>query len=125
MSADQLNSGPAGDTIKEWFKAAPAEMFPEDGGMAVRYGNEQIAVFNYTSMGKWFATQNMCPHKLEMSLSRGIIGDAKGEPKVACPFHKRNFSLETGNCLSGDDMHIKVYPVKVEDGYVYIGIPAV
>jgi len=43
------------------------------------------------------------------------------EPKVACPLHKNTFSLKTGKHLNGDLDGIATYPVKVEDGFVYIG----
>ena len=46
------------------------------------------------------------------------------EPKVACPFHKKSFSLENGKCLSGDDYCIQTYAVKVEDGMVHVEGPA-
>ena len=105
-----------------WFKAAPVEAFPENGGACVKYGDQQIAVFNFRARNKWYASQNLCPHKMQMALSRGITGDSCGEPKVACPFHKKNFSLVTGENLNGEAYRIKVYPVKVEDGYVYVGV---
>jgi nitrite reductase (NADH) small subunit len=59
---------------------------------------------------------------MQMILSRGIIGSSDGEPKVACPFHKRTFSLKTGDCLNAEDCSIETYPVKVEDGYIFIGV---
>ncbi len=108
--------------IKEWYKAGSVEDFPEDGGMAIKYQDTQIAVYNFTSKGEWYATQNLCPHRLEMALARGIIGDECEEPKVACPFHKKTFSLKTGACLSGDNYQIETYPVKIENGQVLIGI---
>lgn len=108
------------DTI-QWFKTAKAEAFPENGGMAVIIEGKQIAVFNFKQKNKWYATDNLCPHKQEMCIARGMIGDSKGEPKVACPFHKRNYSLETGNSLSGDEYKLQTYPIKIEDGYVYVG----
>lgn len=106
---------------KYWYKAAKTSHFPENGGAAVLIESKQIAVFNFTSKGEWYATQNLCPHRFEMVLSRGLIGDAAGEPKVVCPLHKNSFSLETGMCLSGAPYKIEVYAVKIEDGYVYIG----
>nr|WP_321409984.1 nitrite reductase small subunit NirD [uncultured Carboxylicivirga sp.] len=109
-------------TILEWYKAGKADDFPVDAGIAVKYNDKQIAVFQFGDTGEWYATQNMCPHKLEMALARGIIGSEGEEPKVACPFHKKTFSLKTGGCLSGDDLQIKTYPVKIDKGYVYIGI---
>jgi nitrite reductase (NADH) small subunit len=57
-----------------------------------------------------------------MALSRGMIGTRNNVPKVACPFHKKTFSLLTGECMNGDECSIKTYPVKVEDGMVYIGV---
>jgi nitrite reductase (NADH) small subunit len=81
----------------------------------------QIAVFNFTRRNEWYACQNLCPHKMQMILSRGMIGSHEGEPKVACPFHKKTFSLKSGQCLNADVDSISVFPVRVEDGFVYIG----
>lgn len=104
-----------------WFKVGLTTDFPEDGGSCVKYKTKQIAVFNFARTGNWYACQNLCPHKMEMVLSRGMIGDDKGMPKVACPLHKKTFSLENGENLNGDLEAIATYPVKVENGYVYVG----
>ena len=109
------------EDVKIWFKAATVQDFPLDGGACVKYKNKQIAVFNFTRLNKWYACQNVCPHKIEMVLSRGMIGDDKGTPKVACPLHKKTFSLEDGSNLSGEDFKIATYPVKIEGEIVYIG----
>lgn len=100
--------------------ACYADDVPENGGVCVKHADEQIAVFNFSRRGEWYATQNLCPHKRQMALSRGMIGSQAGEPKVACPFHKKTFSLQTGECLSGDECAIKTYGVKVMEGKVYI-----
>ncbi|PQV47398.1 nitrite reductase (NADH) small subunit [Jejuia pallidilutea] len=109
------------EDVTVWFKAASTEDFPVDGGACVKYKDKQIAVFNFSRLGKWYACQNLCPHKMEMVLSRGMIGDDKGMPKVACPLHKKTFSLESGENLNGDLNPIATYPVKIEEGYVYVG----
>ncbi|PVD52450.1 nitrite reductase (NAD(P)H) small subunit [Terrimonas sp.] len=103
-----------------WFAACRVEDVVENGGVCVKYGDEQIALFYFTRRNEWYATQNECPHKKQMALSRGMIGTKNNEPKIACPFHKKTFSLTTGECLSGDECSIKTYPVKVENGNVYI-----
>jgi nitrite reductase (NADH) small subunit len=106
-----------------WHQAATIEDVPENGGTCIRYKDEQIAIFYFKKKNEYYATQNMCPHKKQMILSRGMTGDKNGEPKVACPYHKKNFSLTTGECLSDDECDsIKTYPVKVENGFVYVGI---
>ena len=104
-----------------WYKVGRIDEFPDDGGLCIKYKEKQIAVYNFTRKNKWYACQNLCPHKLEMVLSRGMIGDQEGIPKVACPMHKKTFSLETGENLNGDLPEIAVYPVQIKDNFVYIG----
>jgi nitrite reductase (NADH) small subunit len=105
-----------------WFYACTISEVPLNGGVCVKYNDEQIALFHFSRRNEWYATQNECPHRKQMALSRGMIGSQAEEPKVACPFHKKTFSLKTGECLSGDECAIKTYPVKVEDGKVFIGV---
>lgn len=107
----------------QWVPVGFADDFPIDGGATVKYGKSQIAVFNFASRGEWYATQNMCPHKRAFVLSRGIIGSAGEAPKIACPLHKKTFSLETGESLQGEEYRIKTYRVKVEGGRVYVELP--
>ena len=107
--------------ISVWFKAVRITDVPDNGGVCVKYKDLQIALFNFTRRKEWYACQNLCPHKMQMILSRGIIGSQGDEPKVACPFHKKTFSLVSGKCLNSDDCEISTFPVKVEDDYVYIG----
>jgi len=107
----------------QWVRVGCADDFPLDGGATIKYGKSQIAVFRFASRGEWYACQQMCPHKKAFVLSRGIIGDAGGEPKVACPLHKKTFSLQSGECLSGEDYEIDVFPVKVENGNVLLKLP--
>ena len=105
-----------------WVAVCKAADVPENGGVCALVNGEQIAIYQFNRLNKWYATQNECPHKQQMALSRGMIGTHGHEPKVACPFHKKTFSLESGACLSGDDFTIKTYPIKVENGQVFIEI---
>jgi len=107
--------------VKIWYKAATVADFPKNGGACIKYKGKQIAIFNFDRTNAWYACQNVCPHKMEMVLSRGMIGDQNGVPKVACPMHKKTFSLENGENLNGDLEPIATYPVKIEDDIVYIG----
>ncbi len=107
--------------VNFWFKVASVDDFPENGGLCVKYKDKQIAVYNFSRKNNWYACQNVCPHKMEMVLSRGMLGDEKGVPKIACPLHKNTFSLETGENLNGDLDAISIYPVKIENGFVFIG----
>jgi nitrite reductase (NADH) small subunit len=123
MSAN-ISPGSSSATNIKWILACRIEDIPPDGGACISHGDDQIAIFSFSRRGQWYATQNLCPHKQQMALSRGMTGSAGEhcEPKVACPFHKKTFSLLTGECLSGEEYQIRTYPVKVKDGKVYIGI---
>lgn len=109
------------EEVRVWFKAAEISKFPKNGGACVKYKDMQIAVFNFTRKGEWYACQNLCPHKIEMVLSRGMIGAEGEHPKVACPLHKNTFSLKTGENLNGSLEAIATYPIRIENNFVYIG----
>ncbi len=111
------------ESLREWVRVGHIDDFPIEGGRAIKYGPTQIAVYRFDSRNEWYATENTCPHKREAVLSRGIIGDQKGEPKVACPLHKKTFSLQTGKCLSGEKLAVQVFPVRVEGDTVFVELP--
>jgi nitrite reductase (NADH) large subunit len=115
---------PVVQSTTQWVRVAKVQDVPEDGGIAVQYGRSQIAVFNFAHRGEWFACQNMCPHRRDMVLSRGLLGDQGGRPKVACPQHKKTFDLSSGECLSGDELSVQTFPVRVEKGWVYLELPS-
>ena len=114
---------PAEEDLR-WVQVGSVSDFPIDGGATIKYGGVQIAVFNFTSRGEWYASQNMCPHKKAFVLGRGIIGDHNGEPKVACPMHKKTFSLNDGRSLQNEDYHIQTFPVRVDGNKVLLQLPA-
>jgi len=106
---------------RNFVRMALARDVPPEGGIAVKYGDAQLAIFQVA--GTYYATQNQCPHTHAMVLARGLVGDEHGVPKVACPLHKRTFDLATGACLSNDAPAIAAYDVKVEDGVIWVELP--
>jgi nitrite reductase (NADH) large subunit len=108
---------------RTWVQVGKVQDFPYNGGATIKHGKVQIAVFNFTSRGTWYACQQMCPHKKAFVLSRGILGDTNGIAKIACPLHKKTFALDSGACLSGDNYAVQVFPVKVEGDDVYLELP--
>ncbi|MFV7235283.1 MULTISPECIES: nitrite reductase small subunit NirD [Flavobacterium] len=107
--------------VKVWFKAGKTSDFPSDGGGCIKYKNKQIAIIKFDRRNEWYACQNLCPHKMEMVLSRGMIGSAGDIPKIACPLHKNTFSLIDGSNLNGENPKIAIYPVKIVDDEVFVG----
>lgn len=108
--------------MSTWVKVGSVADIPVDSGINFKVEDKQIAVFNFGHT-QWYATQNLCPHKQQMVLSRGLLGDTKGELKISCPLHKYSFSLKNGQCLAEDkDWCLTTYPVKMEGSDVYIEV---
>jgi nitrite reductase (NADH) small subunit len=105
-----------------WIEAGNEADFPEGLGICIQHGELQIAVYNFNG-DEWYAVQNRCPHENQMVLSRGLTGSENGEPKIACPLHKRAFSLRSGAFLGEGEMAcLSTYPVKRENGTVYVQV---
>ncbi|MBC7776787.1 MAG: nitrite reductase small subunit NirD [Phycisphaerae bacterium] len=112
-------------STEKFVAVGTVDDFPRNGGACVLVDGEQIAVFNFDHKD-WYAVQNRCPHEKQMVLSRGLIGDAKGEPKVACPLHKNQFSLVDGHHLGGNpEFQLKKWNVRVIDNTVQVGAKAI
>merc|ERR1712048_326103 len=109
---------------KSWIDMGPTSDFLPNIGTPVLYGDTQLAIFNAEVRGEWYCTQNMCPHKQAFVLSQGLVGDKDGTPKVACPLHKKQFSLETGEGVGDESLNILTFPVKIESGRVLCELPA-
>ena len=121
---DATPAEPGGsESAKQWVHLAKVEDFPKDSGSTVKVGNRQIAVFRFESRGEWYATQAMCPHRKDMVIGRGLLGSQAGEPKVACPLHKKTFSLKNGCGLSDPEYSLETYEVEVREGEVYALLP--
>ena len=109
----------------EWTKVASLAEVEKDLGFCYKYKDLQVAVFNL-NLNDWYAMENLCPHQQQMVLSRGLLGDVKGEPKVACPLHKHNFSLKTGEHLGGESSYKReTYDVELRGDDVMVKLPKV
>ena len=102
----------------EWIEVGPLAAIPQRGARTVRTADGDIAVFR-TADDRVFALDDHCPHQ-GGPLSQGIVA---GET-VTCPLHAWCLSLETGEALAPDSGHTGRYPVRVDDGVVYLSLTA-
>jgi len=81
-------------------------------------GKKEIAIYNLD--GKFYATDDICTHAYA-SLADGYIeGD-----KIECPLHGGAFVISTGKaCAPPCTEDLKVYPVKIENGQIMVGVPS-
>jgi assimilatory nitrate reductase catalytic subunit len=99
---------------------ALADIVPNTGVCALVDGR-QVAVFRMDD-DRVFALANLDPFSRANVLSRGIVGDLKGELVVASPVYKQHFSLLTGRCIEDPAVEVPVFPARVEDGQVLVEV---
>jgi NAD(P)H-dependent nitrite reductase large subunit/NAD(P)H-dependent nitrite reductase small subunit len=87
-------------------------------GVAALIDGRQIAVFRVGD--DVYAVDNFDPESGANVLSRGLVGDLKGELVVASPIYKHHYSLTTGKCLEAPESSIQAYPAKIEDSRVWV-----
>ncbi|MGH9259105.1 MAG: nitrite reductase small subunit NirD [Acidimicrobiales bacterium] len=101
------------------------ELTPDRGAVALVRG-VQVAVFRVRASDgsdAVYALGNLDPFSGAQVLSRGIVGDAGGVPKVASPVYKQAFDLRTGACLDVPDVSVPSYPATVDgDGWVWVEV---
>ncbi|OLT48188.1 nitrite reductase small subunit [Saccharomonospora sp. CUA-673] len=118
------NTETAGEAVT-WTAVCETSRIPRAFGVAALLdGDVQVAVFR-TDDDEYFGLSNMDPFSGAAVLSRGIVGDIGGAPVVASPVYKQNFDLRTGSCLDDETVRIDVYPVRVVEGVVEVGVAEV
>jgi nitrite reductase (NADH) small subunit len=118
-----------GTLDRRWVPVCRLEPLQPGRGVAALLGGEtqatQIALFRVSDPAggeALYAIGNVDPCSGAAVLSRGIVGDRKGEPVVASPIYKQSFSLVTGRCLDEPDKSVPVYRVRVEGGWVQVAL---
>ena len=115
-----------------WQPMIQASQFadtPAGSSVAIKRGDTQLAIFKIKS--KYYATQQMCPHKRTFALSEGLLGDDVPSCKlwVSCPYHKRNFTLtgpDAGKCSNDSELSIATFDAEERaDGWVYLKLPPI
>jgi nitrite reductase (NADH) small subunit len=100
-----------------WIEVCRVDDIPVLGARVLEVGGgDNIAVFR-SEGDRVFAVRDRCPHK-GGPLSQGIVaGDT-----VTCPLHAWNLSLESGEARAPDVGCVATYPVRVEEGVVWLSL---
>ncbi|MCK5770990.1 nitrite reductase small subunit NirD [Algiphilus sp.] len=104
---------------RNWQRICPVDAIVPDTGVCALVDGKQIAIFRLDD-GTVRAIDNHDPFSGANVLSRGIVGGLEGERVVASPIYKQHFSLATGRCLEDAGNSVDAYPVKVEDGDIWL-----
>ena len=102
------------DSLPGWFAIGPLQAIPPLGARVVRTAGGDIAVFR-TRDDRVFALRDSCPHR-GGPLSQGIVSGCR----VICPLHDWCIRLDDGVAEPPDEGRVIRYPVRIDDGTVYL-----
>lgn len=101
-----------------WLEIGAVQDIPRPGARTVVIGQDEIAVFR-TSDDRVFALSNRCPHR-GGPLSEGLVC----AHRVVCPLHNWAVELASGEAVAPDEGNTRAYPVRIEEGILFLGLPA-
>jgi nitrite reductase (NADH) small subunit len=105
----------------KWETVCTYGRLETERGVAALVGRTQVALFRLHD-GAVHAIGNVDPLSGAAVLARGIVGSRGSVPTVASPLYKEVYDLRTGRCLDKPDVAVPVYPVRVRDGLIEIGV---
>jgi len=104
---------------KRWQAVCTLDEIPQEAGIGARLGGQHIALFRF---GKAvYALEDREPGGSVSVLSRGILGDAGGEPVVISPLYKTRIRLRDGRQVDTGEVAVRAWPVKVDGDRVLVG----
>lgn len=110
---------------KQWQTICGLDDLVENSGVCALLADEtQVAIFKLPTAvvedeQEVYAISNFDPIGKANVLYRGIVGCNQGEPVVASPLYKQQFSLKTGKCLQ-EESFVSAYQTRVHDKQVQI-----
>jgi nitrite reductase (NADH) small subunit len=108
--------------LNQWEAVCPIDRIVPDTGVCALLNGRQVAVFRIgADSPSLFAIDNYDPNSQAAVLSRGLVGSIGERVVVASPIYKQHFDLRTGECLEAPHNSVACYPVRVEDGQVWVG----
>ncbi|OEF23295.1 nitrite reductase small subunit NirD [Vibrio rumoiensis] len=104
-----------------WHNVCELSQLDANIGTGALVEGQQVALFYLPNQQEQvFAIDNWDPIGKAFVLSRGIVGDVKGQPCVASPLYKQHFDLKSGSCVETPDIKVKTWRVRVEDEQVWL-----
>lgn len=111
-AVEQANEG--------WMSVCALDDIVPNTGVCCLVRGVQVAVFRVGAGEVVYAIGNTDPFSGANVLSRGIVGDRGGRPKVASPIYKQSFCLQSGVCLDDENVSVPTFEVRVHAGHVEI-----
>jgi len=106
--------------VEAWEDACALDDLLPGTGVCALVAGRQVAVVRTAAPDAVYAIGNFDPFSKAFVLSRGIVGDRGGVPKIASPIYKQSFDLRSGQCLDDAQVRVPTYEVRVERGRILV-----
>lgn len=100
--------------MSDWIEIVKLADIPRLGSRVVKTATMDVAIFR-TAADEVFALRDACPH-MNGPLSQGIVHGNT----VTCPLHNWRIDLASGEAQGPDEGCANSFPVKIENGSVYL-----
>ena len=101
----------------QWIEACSADEIDEEDVVRFDHGGRSFALYRDKDDG-YFATDGLCSHE-KVHLADGLVMGRI----IECPKHNGRFDYTTGQAKGAPAcVNLKTYPVKVEDGRIFLQI---
>ncbi len=104
------------EKIMSWQVVCESSDLSEMIGVRALLDGEQVAIFRVK--GELYAVSAIDPFTKAAVLARGIVGSIKDQKVVASPLLKQHFVLNNGQCLEDENVKIKTYQVRENNGKI-------
>ncbi|MFZ2099627.1 MAG: MocE family 2Fe-2S type ferredoxin [Oricola sp.] len=103
--------------MTQWIEACTAGDIEEEDLIRFDHDGKTYAIYR-SANDEYFATDGLCTHE-KVHLGDGLVMDYI----IECPKHNGRFDYRTGEAKGAPVcVDLATYPVKVEDGSIFIGI---
>ena len=98
-----------------WIEAGAADSIGREDVARFDRDGRTFAIYR-TAEDRYYATDGLCTHA-KVHLAGGFVM----EHLIECPKHNGRFDFTTGKAMGAPAcIDLKTYPVKVEDGKIYL-----
>ena len=103
--------------MSQWIDACATDEIDEEDLIRFDHGSQTFAIY-HSPEGTFHATAGLCSHE-DVHLCDGLVMGHL----IECPKHNGQFDYRTGEAKRAPVcVNLKTYPVKVEDGRVFLDL---
>ncbi|WP_264796348.1 nitrite reductase small subunit NirD [Arthrobacter mangrovi] len=106
-----------------WHAVCHVDELEAAWGEAALVQGQQVALFK-VSATEVYAAAHRDPATGSCVMARGILGSKGWRRTIASPLHKQVYDLGTGECYTDPALALPVFPVRIDEGMVSVGLPA-